>query len=327
MNQINSEQFDNFKSVAVALKLTVDGLQDFVHGKLRSLHQNIYRKCSMGQCKVDCSRRYGNEFVRWCKTCHAWKKELNQINRYRNHWDKIKWKKLDTMDFPFSHEEVAKVFVQDFTHVRQGVLEDLNALMSLFRNTKVFHRIVNDNLITDIQGLRNKYFAHNYSLSIHAVEKAQCYDLLIALLKIPDIACTQSSKIALNLLEEMKLSQNIPERILRKPDVQYTITVIQNISCRETIESTHDNGIAFLNLYDRVDNEQFDIKRSTELLKITQRNRKKMFRQFVFLLVLLSECTFTILYGLYSKETVPVKGLNNVQNKLIIDTKDGEVIN
>ncbi|CAG2229761.1 unnamed protein product [Mytilus edulis] len=304
MNQINNEHFDNFKSVAVALKLTVDGLQDFVHGNLQSLHQNIYRKCSMGQCKINCSRRYGNEFSRWCTTCSTWKKELHQFNRYRNHWDKIKWTKLDTIDFPFSYEEVAKVFVQDFTHVRQGVLKDLSAIMSIFRNLKIFNYIINDTLIADIQRLRNIYFAHNYDVSLHDVEKAQCFNCFIVLLKIQDIECTQSSKAALNLMEEMKTSQKIPERILRDPDVQYTISIIHNVVQRKTFERIHDNAIM-------LDNEQLHTKRLTALKK--QPNYLTHFLPLIFLLATLAFGLYTIWYGLLSEDTLPVKGCLSVR--------------
>ncbi|CAC5387351.1 unnamed protein product [Mytilus coruscus] len=288
--KINSEHLENFKSVAVALKFTVDGLQDFVHGHLRSLHQNIYRKCSVGQCKVNCSRRYGNEFSRWCNTCRTWKKELHQFNRYRKHWDKIKWSKLDTMDFPFSYEEVAKVFVQDFSHVRQGVLKDLSAVMSLFRNLKIFSCIINDILLADIQRLRNIYFAHNYDVALHDVEKSQCFNCFIALLKIQDIECTQSSKAALNLLEEMKTSRTIPERILRKPDVQYTIAVIQNVECGETF----DNSMANVRPFEYLDNKQVFI-----------RNHKAHILRVVLLLTTIAFGTCIMLYGLLSKNEVP----------------------
>lgn len=311
MNQINSEHYDNFKSVAVALKLTVDGLQDFVHGKLRILHQNIYGKCSVGKCQDNCSKRYGNGFAQWCPTCHAWKRELHQLNRHKKHWNNIKWTKLDTIDFPLSYEEVVKVFVQDSTHVRQGVLEDLNALMSLFRNLKIFNCIINDTLIADIQRSRNKYFAHNYSLSLHAVEKAQCYNYVIAILKIPDIACTQSSKTSLILLKEMETSPNIPERIIRKPFVQNTILVFQDISRRETFDRRQENDITIAQLFECVDNEQSNVRRSTEIQKIAQQNRMKMVLRLLLLLVLIAVFTFAIVYGLFSKgtvNTVPVRG-------------------
>lgn len=292
-NKINNEHFENFKSVAVALKFTVDGLQDFIHGNLQSLHQSIYRKCSAGQCMDNCSRRYGNAFAQWCPTCQAWKKELHQFNRYRKHWDNIKWNKLDTIDFPRSHEEVAKVFVQDFTHVRQGVLKDLSAIMSLFRNLKIFSCIINDTLIADIQRLRNIYFAHNYDASLHDVEKNQCFNCFIALLKIQDIECTQSSKASLNIMEEMKTSRTIPERILLDPDVQYTIAVIQNVERGETFDNAMAYERPFEYLYNK-DSPRRNLK--THVLRVMP-----LLMTFVFGMCIL-------LYGLLSKNEVPNLG-------------------
>ncbi|XP_071176563.1 uncharacterized protein [Mytilus edulis] len=298
MDQINEEHYDNYKSVTVALKLTVNGLQDFVHGHFQRLHQNIYRKCSVGQCKVNCSRRYGNEFSRWCSTCQTWKMELKQFNRNKKHWNNIKWNTLDTIDFPISYEEVAKVFVQDFSHVRQGVLKDISAVMSLCRNLRIFNCIISDNLIANIQRSRNNCFAHNYNLELHDVEKSQCFNYFIALLKIPDIACTQSSKAALHLLEEMKTSQKIPEKILRKPSVQYTIAIIQNAERGETF----DTAMAKQSSYEYLDNEQLDI-----------RNLLAKFLRILLLLTTIALWTCIIMYGLLSENTIPVKGCLSVR--------------
>ncbi|VDI52061.1 Hypothetical predicted protein [Mytilus galloprovincialis] len=312
MNQINSEQFDNFKSVAVALKLTVDGLQDFVQENLQRLHQNIYKKCSVGRCHYNCSRKYGDRFSQWCSTCQAWKKELHQQNRYRKHWDNIKWRKIDTMDFPYSYEEASKVFIQDLSHGRHGLLEDLNALMSLFRNLRLFNSIINDNIIGDILRTRNTYFAHNYALSLHGVEKAQCLNCLIVLFKIPEIACTQSAKTALNLLEQLMMSQDIPERILKKPNVQNTLAVIQNVFHRKAYGKLEENTIA--NLFYN-DNENFHIKRFKDVQTTKRRNRMVKFLRFAIFLTTLGIGTFIILYGLLSKDTIPVKDPTTYNNK------------
>ncbi|CAG2229765.1 ANKRD50 [Mytilus edulis] len=313
MIQINSEHFDNFKSVAVALKITVDGLQDYVHSKLRSLHQSIYRKCSVGQCHDNCSRRYGHIFSQWCTTCQTWKKELHRLNRHRKHWENIKWNKLDTIDFPFSYEEACKVFVQDFSNRRQGLFEDLSALMSICRNLRHFNCVINDNIIGDILRTRNTYFAHNYALSLHAVEKAQCFNCLIVLFKIPEIACTQSSKTALNVLEEMKTSQNIPERILHKPNVQYTLAVIKDALNTTTNKKLEENTISNPFYDECVDNEHVRVKRFTNKQKTPTRNCTIKILRLTIFLTTLGIGTFIILYGLLSKDTIPVKGCLSVR--------------
>ncbi|XP_063443002.1 uncharacterized protein LOC134723313 [Mytilus trossulus] len=151
------------------------------------------------------------------------------------------------------------------------------------------------------------YFAHNYDVSLHDVEKTQCFNCFIALLKIQDIECTQSYKAALNIMEEMKTSQKIPERILRDPDVQYTISIIHNVVQRKTFERIQDNEIT-------LDNEQLyhvHTKRLTELKK--QTNYLTHFLPLVFLLATLAFGLYTIWYGLFSEDTEPVKGCLSVR--------------
>lgn len=79
------EYFDNFMSVAFGLKVTVRGLQDFVAEYLKTTHRDIYVKCSLGSCKLDCSRKFGRVFGRWCTVCLDWKNELHKLNRFKNH--------------------------------------------------------------------------------------------------------------------------------------------------------------------------------------------------------------------------------------------------
>ncbi|CAG2218611.1 unnamed protein product [Mytilus edulis] len=114
----------------------------------------------------------------------------------------------------------------------------------------------------------------------------------------------------------METSLNIPERIIRKPFVQNTIIVFQNISRRETFDRRQENDITIAQLCECDDNEQLNIRRSTEMQKIAQRNRMKMVLQLLLLLVLIAGFTFAIVYGLFSKgtvNTVPVRGCLTVR--------------
>ncbi|CAG2248702.1 unnamed protein product [Mytilus edulis] len=188
------QQFDNFISVAFGMKITVDGLQDFVSESLITTHREIYKKFSLGNCMLNCSRKYGHAFGKWCTVCIDWKNDLKKLNRYKNHWDRINWKEIDTIDFPHSFEEMAKVFVQDFKSVRQEVLKDLGALMSLFKNLKKYNGMFSDQTIDNVKRIRNKNFAHNYTVFLHEVEKTQSIDILITLLRVPEIRTTESSK-------------------------------------------------------------------------------------------------------------------------------------
>ncbi|CAC5393573.1 ANKRD50 [Mytilus coruscus] len=220
-------QFDNFMSVAFGLKVTVEGLQDFVANSLRTTHRDIYVKLSLGYCNVDCSRKFGRVFGRWCTVCLDWKKELHNLNRFKTHWERINWKDIDTIDFPLSSEEMAKVFVQDFKSVRQGLLQDLGALMSLFKNMKTYNAMISDQTISNVQRTRNQNFAHNYTVFLHDVEKTQSINSLITLLRVPEIRSTESSKKALADLEDLKLNQRIPERLLQQSSAEEVVTSVQ----------------------------------------------------------------------------------------------------
>ncbi|XP_071129619.1 protein TANC2-like [Mytilus edulis] len=188
----NIQQFDNFMSVAFGLKITIEGLHDFVADSLKTTHRDIYVKFSLGNCNVDCSRKFGREFGRWCTVCLDWKKELHKLNRFKTHWERINWKDIDTVDFPRSFEEMLKVFVQDFKSVRQGqLLQDLGALMSLFKNMKIYNVMISDQTIGNVQRTRNQ---------------------------------------ALVDLDDLKLNQRIPERLLQQSLAEEVVTSVQQLT-------------------------------------------------------------------------------------------------
>lgn len=182
--------------------------------------------------------------------------------------------------------------------------------MSICRNFRQLNCVINDNIISDILRTRNTYFAHNYALSLHAVEKAQCFNCLIVLFKIPEIACTQSSITALNVLEEMKTSQKIPERILNKPNVQNTIAIIKDVFNRTTYEQLEENTISNPYYDECFDNEHFRVKQFTNKQTTSTQNCMTKILRFVIFLTILGHGTSIILYGLLSKDTVPVQGIS-----------------
>jgi hypothetical protein len=55
----------------------------------------------------------------------------------------VNWKEIDTMDFshstPDSFEEIAKVFVCDLKAGKQGIFQDVSAIMSIFSNMNIFN--------------------------------------------------------------------------------------------------------------------------------------------------------------------------------------------
>jgi hypothetical protein len=62
---------------------------------------------------------------------------------------------------------------------------------------------IDTRIISDVQRIRNQHYAHNYTPMIHHVEKEQCLNSLINLLKVPEILRKPSAKSALALLEEL----------------------------------------------------------------------------------------------------------------------------
>lgn len=107
--------------------------------RLKLKHLEILQKCTIEYCHQNCSRKFGKSFIKWCGTCTYWKLELHRITKYSSHWDQIQWNKINSIIFPNSIEEMAKVFVKNFHTFRQGVFGDLSALMSIISNTTLFN--------------------------------------------------------------------------------------------------------------------------------------------------------------------------------------------
>jgi hypothetical protein len=69
---------------------------------------------------------------------------------------------------------------------------------------------------------------------------------MIKLLKVPEILCKQSAKIALGLLEELRSSDGIPTRILQHPTSEQALLLIRN-SFEETSNRSQDKALISIN--------------------------------------------------------------------------------
>jgi hypothetical protein len=110
---------------------------------------------------------------------------------------------------------MAAVFVRDPHSVGQGIFQDISAIMSLFINMTSF--TIDTNIIADVQRTRNQCYAHNCKATLHRIEKENCLNSMIKLLKVPEILCKQSAKIALFFLfitTALLMSSSILSRIL-----------------------------------------------------------------------------------------------------------------
>ena len=273
---VEPEMLDNFVSVALGLRFTVEGLQDAVVDSMATVHHNILTTIPVGVCTKNCSRNYGCSFNQWCNICRSWKEQLHKLCRHKNQWDRIKWDKIDIVDFVhqtvYSYESMAAVFVQDAHIVRQGIFQDLGAILSLFENMKSF--TIDRNIITDVQRIRNQYYGHNYKATLHRIEKEKCLDSMMKLLKVPEILRKQSSKIALGLLEELRLSDGIPTRVLQHPTSEQALVSIRN-SCVPTTQCQSPVEILI-----PVDNKTSIIERIDELIDsamVLKRNKRSKF--------------------------------------------------
>lgn len=237
---VNKDNLDNYVSVLLGLRYIVNGLQDFVTDKLRNKQMEIKQKCTLGRCQLNCSRKFGKSFSRWCDTCKHWKLELHPLNRFFTHWDHIKWNKIDSIDFSQSFEEMGTVFVRDLYPFRRGVLKDFGALLSLIRNATLFN--INSQTIDEMLRIRNSYCAHNYSAELHEQDKNICLDVFVRFLKIPEINFTKSGKNALHCIETLRLCPGLPNNILQTQEGRLALIDIRN----EIHNGSFDRNIIYL---------------------------------------------------------------------------------
>ncbi|CAG2189085.1 unnamed protein product [Mytilus edulis] len=298
---VNKEKLDNYVSVQLGLRYMVNGLQDYVTKQLHSKQTELKQKCALVHCTLNCSSIFGESTKKWCATCKYWKSEL--LNLYEQCHSpypfRIKWNKINSISFPQSLEEIAKVFIKDFHAVRHSVLLDLGALMSLIRNATLFD--ISSQTIDEILHIRNNCCAHNYLVELHEAERNICLDVFIRFLKIPEIICTDSGKNALNRIETLHQSHGLPERILQQPDGRRAL---------EEIRNEHHNGDMDQNSIYSDENLQ---ERLDEITKILNERRKyhfylgpspKTMKHSVIQLIFLICFTYWYLSSTPSKESL-----------------------
>ncbi|VDI10522.1 Hypothetical predicted protein [Mytilus galloprovincialis] len=253
---IEKNKLDNFISVALGLKFCVSGLQDFILDTMETIHQNILQQIPVGsKCTINCSRQHGNDFSQWCNICRAWKAELHKLCRCENQWKKIKWKEIDTIDFPHStpdsYEAISKMFVRDARQFRQGIFQDLGAIISLFMNMTIF--AIDDLVVKDIQRYRNHSFAHNYRISVDETEKKLCLQSFIRILKVQNIYRKESAKTAVELLGELLSTEGIPARLLHHQAARETLILVRE-SIDQLSPSADSQIVAFVSARDTFQN-------------------------------------------------------------------------
>jgi hypothetical protein len=293
---VDPEILNNFVSVALGLRFTVEGLQDVIVDSMATVHHNILTNIAAGVCTENCSRQHGRAFKRWCNICRSWKEQLHKLCRHKNQWDRMKWEKIDIVDFVhktvYSYESMAAVFVRDAHLVGQGIFQDLGAILSLFNNMTSF--TIDSNIIADVQRTRNLHFAHNYKATLHRIDKEKCLDSMIKLLKVPEILCKPSAKSAIGLLEELRSSDGIPTHILQHPTSEQALVLIRNsfvptTQCQSLGETLIpvDNNTSILERIDELISNAVVIKRNerSKFIPIMKTNFTCYIYAFVILVI------------------------------------------
>jgi hypothetical protein len=293
---VDPEILNNFMSVALGLRFTVEGLQDVIVDSMATVHHNILTNIAAGVCTKNCSRQYGRAFKRWCNICRSWKEQQHKLCRHKNQWDRIKWEKIDIVDFVhhtvYSYESMAAVFVRNAHLVGQGVFQDLGAILSSFNNMKSF--TIDTNIIADVQRTRNLHFAHNYKATLHRIDKEKCLDSMIKLLKVPEILCKPSAKSAIGFLEELRSSDGIPTHILQHPTSEQALVLIRNsfvptTQCQSLGETLIpvDNNTSILERIDELISNAVVIKRNerSKFIPIMKTNFTCYIYAFVILVI------------------------------------------
>lgn len=267
---IDLQNLDNFISVALGLKIFVYGIQDFILDSIAIEHKHILQHTLGGVCIINCSRKYGQNVHKWCAKCRSWRDQLQRVFRYKEHWNRVNWKEINTMDFshstPDSFEEIAKVFVCDLKAGKQGIFQDVSAIMSIFSNMNIFN--IDDQIIADVERAHDKCFANNYSVTLDSDVKLSCLNCLIRLLKRPEIISKEKSKLAVRLLEVLRshtLSDAVSNRLL---EYTHTLALVRNSYEQTVLRGDSENPVLISA------NELFQ-RRIDELIKYIPRERRK----------------------------------------------------
>ncbi|XP_033762712.1 protein TANC2-like [Pecten maximus] len=200
---VRDTNFSNWLDVAVGISATTKGLSDYLEGTLLSLHHTIkYGPCAqLPICRRNCSKTEHNLSL-WCPTCTKWKKQIMLYNKYSTRARQIKWKDINSSEWPQNVNEMVKVFAPDWWEARTSYTDDIVVALHVIHNCKTFNSI-QSLTINRVRNIRNALFAHG-QLQVNAFERKRAFKDLIAFLKLPEISKTESGKTAILQLKRLK---------------------------------------------------------------------------------------------------------------------------
>lgn len=167
-------QEQNFFILIQALKHSTVGLKTYVDQCFEDLYDRLKRKVGAnGACTQCCSKQF--TVTRWCNTCAAWKREVENLMRYNKHKNKVNWLdielwKLSGTDYEAAKVELCRIFARD---ARQFKFDICN-MLSLLQNCRYFKIGDDKKRVEEFRNVRNNYFAHTvaYEVSRKQLEKA-----------------------------------------------------------------------------------------------------------------------------------------------------------
>ena len=179
-------KFNNYVALITALKLTKEGLEEYVNIAMKDMYKKISNKCrGYLDCRDNCSKMHVANFDKWCDTCKKWREEIALYMRNKERISGVHWNKFESMiwsggDKLTAINQVANVFVHKCRNPMISVADDISSIVSLFENCKYF--CFEQKLLSDVREVRNKHFAHNSTYTIEENDLLKCLDVLCRLL-------------------------------------------------------------------------------------------------------------------------------------------------
>ena len=175
-------KFNNYVALITALKLTKEGLEEYVNIAIKDMYTKISNKCrGYLDCRDNCSKMHVANFDKWCDTCKKWREEIALYMRNKERISGVHWNKFESMiwsrgDNLTAINQVANVFVHECRNPMVFVTDDFSSIISLLENCKYFS--IERKLLLNVRKVRNKYFAHNGTFTVEENDLVKCLDVL-----------------------------------------------------------------------------------------------------------------------------------------------------
>lgn len=202
-------KFNNYVALITALKLTKEGLEEYVNIAMKDMYKKISNKCrGYLDCRDNCSKMHVANFDKWCDTCEKWREEIALYMRNKERISVVHWNKFESMiwsggDKLTAINQVANVFVHECRNPMVSVTDDFSSIISLLENCKYFS--IERNLLLNVRKVRNKYFAHNGTFTVEENDLVKCLDVLSGFLNNRSLQANSKCKQTYKKICDLKL--------------------------------------------------------------------------------------------------------------------------